>query len=107
MPKLSQLFFADDLILFAKAYLDQVAIISKVLDIFYLSSGHRISKEKTTLFFSKNTDPHMASQIGDSFGFTVTTDIGKYLGVPLIHGRVTKSTYSYLVDKLQLRRSSY
>ena len=49
----------------------------------------------------------MGSQIGDSFGFTVTTDIGKYLGVPLIHGRVTRSSYSYLVDKLQVRSSSY
>ena len=59
-PKLSHLFFVDDLVLFAKASLDQVAIISKVLDNFCLSSGHRISKEKTTVFFWRNTDRHVA-----------------------------------------------
>ena len=106
-PKLSHLFFADDLVLFAKASLDQVAVISKVLDNFCAFSGHRISKEKTTIFFSKNTDPVVASQIGDGFGFQITNNIGKYLGVPLIHGRTTTNSYSYLVDKLQMRSSSY
>ena len=87
-PKLSHLFFADDLVLFVKASLDQVDIISKVLDNFCLSSGHRISKEKTTVFFSRNTDNHVAQQIGDGFGFKITTDMGKYLGVPIIHAGV-------------------
>ena len=59
-PKLSHLFFADDLVSFAKASLDQVDIISKVMDNFCLLSGHRISKEKTIVFFSRNTDNHVA-----------------------------------------------
>ena len=35
------------------------------------------------------------------------TDIGKYLRMPIIHGRITRGTYSYLVDKLQMRSASY
>ena len=107
MPKLSHLFFADDLVLFAKTSLDQVAIISKVLDNFCLSLGHRISKEKTTVFFSRNTDRHVARQIGDEFGFKTMTDLGKYLGLPTIRGRTTRGTYSYLVDKLETCSTSY
>ena len=49
----------------------------------------------------------MATQIGDGFGFKITNNIGKYLGVRLIHGRTTRSSYSYLVDKLQMHSSSY
>ena len=59
-PKLSHLFFADDLVLFVKVSLDQVSIISKVLNDFCLASGHRISKEKIIVFFSRNIDWHVA-----------------------------------------------
>ena len=90
VPKLSHLFFVDDLVLFAKASLDQVAIISKVLDKFCQLSGHRISKEKIVVFFSKNTNRQMAQQIGEGFGFKITNDMRKYLRVPIIHGRTTR-----------------
>ncbi|CAN1123634.1 Putative ribonuclease H protein At1g65750 [Linum perenne] len=30
----------------------------------------------------------------------VTRDLGRYLGVPILHGRVTKQTYSYVLDRL-------
>ncbi|KAF7844636.1 putative RNA-directed DNA polymerase [Senna tora] len=42
-------------------------------------------------------------------GFTGTSthDLGKYLGVPIIHGRRTKHTYSFIVDKVQNRLSSW
>ena len=78
-----------------------------MLDGFCLTSGHRISKDKTTMFFSRNTDDHAAQQIGQSFGFKVVADLGKYLGVPIIHGRTTRRTYSYLVDKCHKRSTSY
>ena len=49
----------------------------------------------------------MAQQIGQAFRFKVATDLGKYLRVPIIHGRTTKGTYSFFVDKCQKRSSSY
>ena len=106
-PKLSHMFFVDDLVLFAKASLDQVTIIFKVLYKFCLASRHRISKEKTIVFFSRNIDRHVARQIGDEIGFKTTTDLRKYLGLPIIHGRTTRGTYSYRVDKLQKCNTSY
>ncbi|OMP13818.1 putative ribonuclease H protein [Corchorus olitorius] len=36
-----------------------------------------------------------------------TNDLGKYLGVPLIHERVTKATFKEIVEKVQGRLSSW
>ena len=106
-PKLSHLFFVYDLVLFAKASFDQVAIITKVLDTFCSSFGHHIGKDKSIVFFSSNTNNHVAYQTGEAFKFKVTADLGKYLGVPVIHGQNTRGTYFYLVDKLQKHNTSY
>ena len=59
------------------------------------------------MFFSRNTDDHVAQYIGQAFGFKVGADLGKYIGVPIIHGRTTRRTYSYLVDKCHKRSTSY
>lgn len=45
-PKLSHLFFANDLTLFAEANMKQVEVISQCLDRFCLASGQRVSKKE-------------------------------------------------------------
>ncbi|OMO59932.1 reverse transcriptase [Corchorus capsularis] len=42
-----------------------------------------------------------------TIGIGATNDIGKYLGVPLIHGRVVKGTFRELVDKVTARVSGW
>lgn len=51
-PKISHLAFADDLLLFAEANLDQAQIIQATLQNFCLSSGQKVSQEKTRVYFS-------------------------------------------------------
>lgn len=34
-------------------------------------------------------------------------DLGKYLGTPLLHKRVTKETYRFILDKVQQRLSAW
>ncbi|KAL4348482.1 hypothetical protein GQ457_17G005590 [Hibiscus cannabinus] len=67
-PPLFHLFFADDMVLFAEATHDQVQIIQVVLAQFCRLSGHKTS-------------------IADEFGFEAISDLGMYLGVPLLHTR--------------------
>ena len=40
-------------------------------------------------------------------GVTVTNDLGRYLGVPIISGRITKQTYSYIVNKIKKKISDW
>ena len=87
-PRLTHLCFVDDLFTFTEASMDQMEVISECLDIFCASSSHKISKDKTRIFFSNNVHHVWANEIASAFGFTLTNDLGKYLGVPLHHSRV-------------------
>lgn len=100
---LSHLFFADDLILFAEASIEQAAIIRQTVESFCSSSGQTISEDKSVVYVSPNIDGGLASSISQSLGVKLVNDLGRYLGVPIIHKRVTKSTYREVVTKVQNR----
>ena len=53
-PRLSHLYFANDLIMFAKVSVEQVQVIKRALEIFCQSSGHKINFGKSCVFFLKN-----------------------------------------------------
>ncbi|CAN1782186.1 Putative ribonuclease H protein At1g65750, partial [Linum perenne] len=37
----------------------------------------------------------------DLLGFGETRDLGRYLGVPILHGRISKDTYSYILERMR------
>ena len=55
-PAFSHLFFANDLMLFAKANRKNCVAIKEVLDSFCEFSGKNISNEKSRVYFSPNVD---------------------------------------------------
>lgn len=77
----SHLCFADDLLLFANA---STRIMKDCLDKFCLASGRF---EKSMIYCSPNVDSGLAGEISSICGSPLTHDLGKYLGVPLIHKR--------------------
>ena len=83
----------------ADASCEQARIINSILEDFCLSSGANINRTKTQLFFSKNVHNDEASRIGNFLCFTITKDLEKYLGMPLLHSRVTRNTYHDIIDK--------
>ncbi|KAL4343532.1 hypothetical protein AHAS_Ahas11G0087800 [Arachis hypogaea] len=105
--KLSHLCFADDLILFAEANLQQVDIIKKFLKAFCDSSGQKISNEKARVYFSKNVGNQVRIEISEALEFARTDNLGKYLGVPLLHSKVSKHTFNDIINKLNSRLNSW
>ena len=106
-PQITHLCFADDFFIFAEASLDQVEVISNCLELFCSNSGQKVSKEKTKIYFSQNVGHVRANEIASTFGFTLTNDLGKYLGAPLHHGAVNSGSFSFVTDKLLQRLSSW
>nr|KYP49443.1 Retrovirus-related Pol polyprotein LINE-1 [Cajanus cajan] len=106
-PPLSCLAFADDLILFSEASMDQVEIIQQCLDIFCGSLGQKVSLEKTRIFFSKNVGWAVKNEISNAFGFQRTDNLGKYLGVSIHHDRVNRRLLRSVKDKVNQRLNSW
>nr|KYP34983.1 Putative ribonuclease H protein At1g65750 family [Cajanus cajan] len=106
-PKIAHLAFADDLLLFAEASVDQVEIIQTCLDLFCSSSGQKVSQDKTRIHFSKNVSWRVREEISNKFGFLRTDNLGKYLGVPIHHRRVNRVLFKGVVEKVNQRLSSW
>ena len=82
-PIFSHLFFANDLVLFAKVNQANCIAIREVLDTFCEKSRQTISESKSRVFFSPNVDMESREDMYDLLGFRVTSSIGKYLGIPI------------------------
>ena len=57
-PKLTHLFFADGCLLFCRSTLEECEKIQHILAYYEQATRQVVNKDKTTLFFSKNTSEH-------------------------------------------------
>ncbi|KAG8372576.1 hypothetical protein BUALT_Bualt12G0080400 [Buddleja alternifolia] len=106
-PRFSHLFFADDLLFMAKATKENATTINSILEKFCGSLGLLVNKAKSQIFFSKNTDRGIRRCISGLLGFGCTNDLGKYLGAPLVHNRVSSNLYNELIDRVQSRLTTW
>ncbi|CAL1410370.1 unnamed protein product [Linum trigynum] len=106
-PTLSHLFFADDLILFGEATRAQVQEINACFEKFGGSSGQQISRLKSRVFFSANTTADCQQSLSHELQIPVTSNLGRYLGVPVIHDRVSKYTFLNLIDRIDKRLAGW
>lgn len=74
----------------------------RVLDLFCMASG-----QKTRVYFSQNVDSRVRGQICSESSFQATNDLGKYLGVPVLHNRVSRSSFQFILDKIDQRLSGW
>ena len=85
--KLTQLFFADDCLIFCRSTLDECNKIQELLAYYETASGQVINKEKTTLCFSRNTDEVTQEAIKVALDVLAIRHYEKYLGLPSFIGR--------------------
>lgn len=106
-PKISHLFFANDLVLVAEASMDQVGVIRDILDEFCAASGQKVNLGKSQVFFSDNVGAVQGTRLSGLLGIAETKDLGRYLGVPLLHHRASKQHYSFLLDRMRKKLTSW
>lgn len=92
-PALSHLYFADDLLLFGDATPRQARVMADILETFCHESGQCMNISKSRLWLP----PHLLGTNGPAirreFGVPLTSDLGLYLGAPLLHGRHGANNY--------------
>ena len=63
--------------------------------------GLALTKLNSTL------DADTAKEIESIFHFKVVDNLGMYLGIPFLHGRVTCANFKYIIDKVQRRLNGW
>ncbi|XP_021626130.1 uncharacterized protein LOC110624960 [Manihot esculenta] len=102
-PAISHLMFADDMVLFAEASVEQMGCILKILNDFSLVSGQRINFSKSSIFFSPNITSDLAESLVNMAGMARTDSLGSHLRMPSIHGRVGPTSFREVIDKMKHR----
>ncbi|KAJ9186725.1 hypothetical protein P3X46_002268 [Hevea brasiliensis] len=62
---------------------------------------------ETILYWEELIYNSLRRNLCNVLGVRETDDLGRYLGVPLLHSRVTKATYQYIVDKVRKKLNSW
>lgn len=105
--QLSNLFFADDIVLFVEADTDQAKIINECLNRFCSASGQKVSRPKSRVYFSKNTSLELQTEICANLHIEATEDFGFYLGMPTLTSRVTKATFQHICERIDRRLAGW
>ncbi|CAN1802027.1 Putative ribonuclease H protein At1g65750 [Linum perenne] len=45
-------------------------------------------------------DYNVSREVSEILGIAATRDLGRYFGVPILHGRITRSTYEYILSRM-------
>ncbi|XP_019167697.1 PREDICTED: uncharacterized protein LOC109163410 [Ipomoea nil] len=103
----SHLFFAEDLMLFAEASEDQGRMIMNCLKKFSGKSGLNINVSKSNIFCSPNTNSEIKRGLKNLTGISVSDNLGTYLGIPILHKRVSKHTFGYILDGMKRKLANW
>ena len=63
-------------------------------------SGQKLNREKTSLFFSKNTKDEVKEVMKDTFGAQIIHHHEHYLGLPLLVGKGKKKAFHWILDQV-------
>jgi hypothetical protein len=98
--RLNHLFFADDSLLFCKANINEWKQIQEILVTYERASSQKLNREKTFVFFSRNTPAVTRSLILVSAGVSSTQRYEKYLGLLALVGRSKVSAFSSIKGRI-------
>ena len=99
-PKLTHLFFADDCLIFCRSTLEECNKVQELLAYYEVASGQVINKEKTTLFFSRNTDEATQEALKVALNVPAIRHYEKYLGLPSFVGRNKMTCFTQIKERI-------
>ena len=107
-PIFSHIFFADDLLLFAKANSKNCVAIMEELDNFCNLAGRMVSKNKSHILFSLNVARRRRRRrLCNKMGVSETSELGRYLGFPLLHQGRNDNAFNFVAEKIQAKLAGW
>ena len=80
--------FANNCIIFAKASQNAYSNVNKILYNFCVMSGQLVNFHKSLIQISNNIQGATKRRLGEALSIPLSNGISKYLGCPIIHGRI-------------------
>ena len=99
-PKISNLMFADDSLLFYRATESEVSVVNEVLQTYANASSQCINMEKSSVFFTSITPASQKVEIVSVLGVKEVEWFESYMGLPTLVGRAKYQTFSFLKDRV-------
>lgn len=69
-----------------------------ILQSFCSQSGQQVNMANSQLFLTSDIIVEVGNSLSSKFRIPRTLDLGVYLGMPILHKRVGKGTYHFLVE---------
>jgi hypothetical protein len=104
---INHLFFADDGLLFCRANLCEWGIIQEILACYEDASGQKVNRDKTSLFFIKNTKVEVRLFLSRAMGVNPIQRYERYLGVPALIGRSKVSTFNGIKGRIWAKMNGW
>ncbi|KAM1198285.1 hypothetical protein ACFX1X_009850 [Malus domestica] len=99
-PRLTHLLFVDDTLVFQKATPNNCRNFTNLLRAYWHASGQQVNLQKSTVYFSTNTQTRHAHTLCDILGMPQVDDLGVYLGIPTIWGRSKREVLAYIKERV-------
>ena len=106
-PGFSHIFFADDLLLFARANTKNCDAITTTLNSFCDMAEQKVNNTKSKIFFSSNVNVQVKLDICKQLGIQATNNLGRYLGFPILHKGRNGNAYNFVIERVQDKLASW
>lgn len=84
---------------FTKADIAQVELIKSCLAKFDGASGQRVNFATSRVFFCSNINENKARELSTTSGTRIMSDLGKYLGVRMVHQRNSRALHEEILTR--------
>lgn len=106
-PIISHLFFANDLLLFARADITNCRSVRDAIDEFCMKSGHIVNPVKSKIYFSPNVERDQRMKFYDILEFWSIANLGTYMGFPLRHTRSSNQDFNFIIDRVKQKLAGW
>ncbi|KAA3480199.1 reverse transcriptase [Gossypium australe] len=100
-PAISHLLFVDDCIMFTEATQRGATSLKQILKEYERNSGQCVNFDKSTVFYSTNTQERERSIVSQILAVRSSNDIERYLGLPSMVGRKKRLSFQNLKDRFK------
>ncbi|KAL0443717.1 UNVERIFIED_CONTAM: putative mitochondrial protein [Sesamum latifolium] len=99
-PRVSHLLFADDTLIFCQATEEAIRCVKNILSLLEAASGLKVSVEKSSIVFSKNTPIAVKEHLANLMGMRLEEHYNKYLGLPTTVGRSKREVFQHVKERV-------